>query len=69
MTRGELAVGRNDAQPLLPGDGLFPQLVPAVVELSLVFVGPLLGDVMRRVGRAGSEVHEEGLVGRQRLLL
>ena len=69
MARGELAVRRDDAQLLLPGDGLFAQLVPALVELALVLVGPLLGHVVRRVGRAGREIDEEGLVGRQRLLL
>ena len=48
---------------------LFAQLVPALVELALVLVGPLLGHVVRRVGRAGREVDEERLVGCQRLLL
>ncbi len=39
------------------------------VELALVLVGPLLGHVVRRVGRAGREVDEERLVRRERLLL
>ncbi len=69
MARGELAVRRNDAKRLLPGDGFFAQLVPALVEFALVLVGPLLGHMVRRVGRARREVDEERLVGRQRLLL
>ena len=48
---------------------LLPQRIPAVVELALVLVRPLLGHVVRGVGGAGREVHEERLVGHQRLLL
>ena len=62
VARGELGVLRNDAQLLLPCEDLFAQLVPAAVELAFVLVRPLLGNVMRRVGRAGSEVHEERLI-------
>ena len=69
VARGELAVRRDDAQLLLPGEGLLAQLVPALVELALVLVGPLLRHVVRRVGGAGREVDEERLVGRERLLL
>ena len=43
-------------------------LVPALVELSLVLVGPLLRHVMRRMRRPGREVDEERLVRRHRLL-
>ncbi len=43
--------------------------VPAIVELAGVTVGPFLRDVMRRMGRARCEVHEERLVRHQRLLL
>ena len=66
---GELAILRDDAQLLLPRKGLFAQLVPALVELALVLVRPLLRDVVRRVGRARREVDEERLVGDERLLL
>ena len=38
-------------------------------ELPRVLVGPLLRHVVRRMGGAGREVHEERLVGHQRLLL
>ena len=69
VARGELAVGRNDAELLLAGERLFAELVPALVELALVLVRPLLRDVVRRVRRAGREVHEERLVREQRLLL
>ena len=40
-----------------------------LIELALVLVGPLLGHVVRRVGRAGREVDEERLVRGERLLL
>ena len=46
-----------------------PLRVPAVVEPAGVLVDPLLGDVVRRVGGPRGEVHEERLVGHQRLLL
>ena len=66
---GELAVCRDDAQRLLAGDGLFAQFVPALVKLALVFIGPFLGHVVRRMRRAGREVDEEGLFGGESLLL
>ena len=69
MTRGQLRVLRDDTELLLPGQRLLAELVPATVELALVLVRPLLRHVMRRVGRAGGEVHEERLVRHQRLLL
>ena len=43
--------------------------VPAGVEPALVLVAPLGGHVVRGVGGPGREVHEERLVGHQRLLL
>ena len=63
------AVLRDDAELLLPREGLLAQLVPALVELALVLVRPFLRDVVRRVGRARREVDEERLVGDERLLL
>ena len=66
---GQLAVGRDHAELLLAGERLLAQRVPALVELALVLVGPLLRHVVRRVGRARREVGEERLVGHQRLLL
>ena len=62
VTRGELGVGRDHPEFLLAGEGLLPELVPALVELPLVLVGPLLRDVVRRVATPGREVQEEGLV-------
>jgi hypothetical protein len=67
--RGELAVGRDDPELLLAGEGLFAHFVPALVELALVFVGPFLRNVMGRMGGAGSVVDKERLVGCQQLLL
>ena len=67
--RGQLGVGGNDAELLLAREDLLAQLVPALIELALVLVGPLLRHVVRRVAGARREVHEERLVGHQRLLL
>src|SRR5215472_12515205 len=69
VPRSEFAVFWDDAQRLLPGERFFTQLVPTSVEFALVFVSPLLRYMMRGMGRAGSEVDEEGLVRCQRLLL
>ena len=58
---------RNDAELLLLGEDLLAILVPAVVELAFVLVGPLLRHVVRRMHRTRGEVEEEGLVGRELL--
>ena len=54
---------RQDAELLLAREDLLAVGVPAVVELAGVPVGPLLGHVVRRVGRAEAQVQVEGLVG------
>ena len=51
-----------------PGEDALAILVPAVVELALVLVGPLLHDVVRAVRRARRPVHEERLVRGEGLL-
>src|SRR5437588_563172 len=66
---GQLTLRRDHAQRLLAGEGLLAQLVPALIELALVLVGPLPGHMVRGVGRPGREVDEEGLIGSERLLL
>ena len=63
IARGQLRVGGDDAELLLPGEGLLAQPVPALVELALVPVRPLLRDMMRGVTAAGREVDEERLTG------
>ena len=68
-SHGELGIGGDDAQLLLAGEDLFAQLVPALVELALVLVGPFLGHGVRRVRATGRQVDEERLVRHQRLLL
>ena len=68
-TRGQLGILGDHAELLLTREDLFAQLVPALIELALVLVGPLLRHVVRRVAGAGREVDEERLVGHQRLLL
>ena len=60
---------RNHAQLLLPREDLLALLVPSCVELPLVLVRPLLRHVVRRMRGARRVVHEERLVGRERLLL
>ena len=66
--RRELRARRDDAQLDLPRERLLAHDVPALVELALVLGDPLLRHVVRRVRRARREVHEERLVGRERLL-
>ena len=65
---GELGAGGHDAELDLPGQRLFAELVPALVELALVLGDPLLRRVVRGVRGPGREVDEERLVRRQRLL-
>ena len=62
VARGELGVGGDHAELLLAGEGLLAELVPPLVELPLVLVGPVLRDVVRGVAAAGREVDEERLV-------
>ena len=59
---GQLGVGRDHAELLLPGEDPLPVGVPAVVEPAPVPVRPLLGHVVRGVRRAGAEVQVERLV-------
>ena len=42
VARRQLGVRRDHPELLLPGEGLLPQLVPSLVELPLVLVGPLV---------------------------
>ena len=65
----QFGVRGNHPELLLPREDLFAQLVPALIELALVLVGPSFGHVVRRMAGARREVHEERLVGHQRLLL
>src|SRR5215469_361189 len=69
VARSQFTVRGNNAELLLPREGLFAQLVPAGVELALVLVGPFLRYMVRRMGRAGGKVDEERFVGGKRLLL
>ena len=59
---GQLRVLRDHAELLLPLEDLLADLVPALVELALVLVRPLLRDVVRRVGAAGRVVEEPRLL-------
>jgi hypothetical protein len=65
---GQVGVGANDAEFLLPGKSDLALGVPAVRELAPVFIGPLFRHMMRGVRRAGREVHEERLVRHEGLL-
>ena len=66
--RRQLRIRRDHAHCLLPRVGLLAELVPAAAELALVLRDPFLRRVVRRVRRAGREVHVERLVRRQRML-
>ena len=68
MTGGQLRLVRDHPEFLLARERQLALTVPAVCELPLVLVRPLLRHVVRGVGRAGREVHEERLVGRERSL-
>ncbi len=67
--RRELRVGGNPAEFLLPFERALAQRVPAVVELTLIFVGPLFEDVVRPMARTGRPVHQERLIRRVRAML
>ena len=58
----ELRVLGDDAELLLALQRLLAVAVPALVEAARVLVGPVLGDVMRRMSAPGREVHEERLL-------
>src|SRR4029078_8006163 len=63
-TCGVRRVGGNTPQfLLLLVDGL-TKFIPAAVELSFIFVGPFLEDVMRCVSCARGPIHKERLVRR-----
>ena len=64
----QLRVRGTTPSCLLPREGRLALGVPAIGELAGVLVRPLQRHVVRGVGRAGREVHEERLVRRQRLL-
>ena len=61
IARGQLRLGRDHAQPLLPLERLLPVGIPAAVELPPIPGRPLLGHVVRRVRAPGGEVHEPRL--------
>src|SRR5690606_12959804 len=65
--RGELRILGNNAHLFLSSEGLFAILVPPHVELALELVDPLLGNLVRGVGRAGCKVKEEWPLRRDRL--
>jgi hypothetical protein len=59
---GVKAVGGDPSFLLGALECAFAVRIPAVVELALIFVGPLLSDVMRAVNRATRPVHKKRLV-------
>ena len=60
---GEFGIGGYDAYFLLALEDLLPERFPTRVELSFIPVRPFFGHVMGRVHGAGTEIHEERLVG------
>ena len=67
--RRQFGIGRNPAELLLAREDSFAELVPAVVELAFVLVGPFLEDVVRPMDAAGRPVHEERFVRREGAML
>ena len=67
-TLGQLGSLRHDAEFDLPRQGLLAHLVPALVELALEAIDPLLRRVVRRVRRAGRVVGDERLLRRNGML-
>ena len=68
VTRRQLAVFGDPAHLLGPGVDPLAVGVPAVVELAGVLVRPLLHHMVRTVQAAAGPVHEERLVGLERLV-
>ena len=66
--RGELRVLGDDAHRLLLGERHLALLVPALIELALEFLDPLLWRVMRRMRGARRVIGEERLVRRHGVL-
>ena len=69
VARGQFGVGRNPAELFLAGEDFFAELVPALVELAFVFVGPFLEDMVRTMDAAGRPIHEERFVRREGTML
>ncbi len=69
VARRELGLLRNPSLLFRPREHALTILVPAVVELALVLVGPLFHDVVRTMDRTARPVHVEGLVGLKGLML
>ena len=67
VQRGQLGALREDPELLLSFENKLAIGLVAHVELALVLLDPLLRRVMRSVAGAWAEVHEERLVGRDRL--
>ena len=68
-TRSELRVRRNHAQPSLPLEGLLANRIPALIELALVLVNPLLRHLMRLMRGSGGVVDEERLAACNSVML
>ncbi len=66
---GQNGVLWNDSQFLLSGERFFTQLVPALIKLSTILFDPFFRSVMGSMRSPGSEIREERLVRRQRLLV
>ena len=64
----QVGVRRYDTEFLLPCNGFGANCIPTCVELTFVFIRPLLGHMVRCVNSPGRVVHEERFVRRHRLL-
>jgi hypothetical protein len=66
--RGQLCFWRDPAKLFLPRKHALPISVPAIIELTLVLVGPFFEDLMRSMAGARRPVHQERLVWSKRLM-
>ena len=62
-SRCQFRVGGNPAKLLLPGEDPLAVPVPAVVELTFVFISPFGEDVVRAMRAPGAQYMKNGLSG------
>ena len=69
MARCQLRVRRDPSYLFSAFEDTLSALIPAIVELALVLVGPGFGNMMWAVNGSTSPIHEEWLFRPERLML
>src|SRR6266403_2174098 len=69
VTRSKFGTGRNNAELLLSCERFLAQLVPALIELALVFVAPFLRYLVWRMTCTRREIQKERFIRCLRLLI